>query len=127
MTDATNAVPEIRALLRRWAHAACVGDMDGVLADHSEDILMFDVPLPLQSRGLEAYRRTWEVFFASNQPGPLRFRLRDLRIAAGADVAVAYGLLDIGGEGAQCRLTVALRRTQEGWRIIHEHHSMPLG
>ena len=125
MTDDMTNELAIRAMLDRWAHAACAGDMEGVLADHAEDILMFDVPLPLQSAGIAAYRRTWELFFASNEAGPHRFVLRDVKVLAGRDVGVAYGVLEIGG-AALCRLTVAFQRAPHGWRVVHEHHSMPV-
>lgn len=124
--DAADSELEIRALLDRWAHAACAGDMDGVLANHASDIHMFDVPQPIQSKGLSSYRRTWEVFFASNDPGPGRFRLRDVHVIAGQDVAVAHGLLDVADGAAHCRLTVAFRRESRGWIMVHEHHSMPI-
>ena len=26
---------------------------------------MFDVPPPVQAKGIEAYKKTWDVFFAS--------------------------------------------------------------
>ena len=40
------------------------GDMDGVLADHADDIVMFDVPPPEDGvRGIQAYRETWPRFF----------------------------------------------------------------
>ena len=127
MTDSASSELEIRALLDRWAHAACVGDMDGVLAHHATDLLMFDVPEPLQAKGLDAYRRTWELFFSSNRPGPRRFRLRDMSVVAGHDTAVAFGLLEVADGAALCRLTVAYRRSRDGWQVIHEHHSMPIG
>ena len=54
----------IRALIERWAWAVHDGDMDGVLADHSDDIVMFDVRPPSDGvRGIEAYRDTWPPFF----------------------------------------------------------------
>ena len=53
----------IRALIERWARAVHAGDLDGVVADHSEDIQMFDVPPPSELRGIEAYRQTWPPFF----------------------------------------------------------------
>jgi hypothetical protein len=37
---------KIRALIERWARAVHDGDMEGVVADHSDDIVMFDVPPP---------------------------------------------------------------------------------
>ena len=51
---------QIRALIEKWAAAVHRGDMDGVLADHAEDIVMFDVPPPHDGvRGIDAYRETW--------------------------------------------------------------------
>lgn len=34
----------IRELIVSWAEAVHAGDMDGVLAAHSDDVVMFDVP-----------------------------------------------------------------------------------
>jgi len=33
--------------------------------DHDPNILMFDVPPPFLSRGLDQYMATWEKFFSS--------------------------------------------------------------
>jgi ketosteroid isomerase-like protein len=35
---------QIRNLIERWAAAERSGDLNGVAADHSDDIVMFDVP-----------------------------------------------------------------------------------
>ena len=51
MTQNVNAT-QIRALVEGWASAVRAKDMDGVLANHSDDIVMFDVPMPLQSKGI---------------------------------------------------------------------------
>jgi ketosteroid isomerase-like protein len=53
----------IRALIESWAAAVRARDLDGVLADHSNDIQMFDVPPPNEVRGIDAYRETWPPFF----------------------------------------------------------------
>ena len=37
---------QVRSLIERWAKAVHAGDLDGVLADHADDIVMFDVPRP---------------------------------------------------------------------------------
>lgn len=36
----------VRALIERWARSVHGGDMDGVLADHADNIVMLDVPPP---------------------------------------------------------------------------------
>ena len=61
---------EIRALIERWAEAVHTGDMDGVLAGHADDIVMFDVPPPENGvRGIQAYRETWPPFFEWQRQG----------------------------------------------------------
>jgi len=48
----------IRGLIENWAKAVRNKDIDGILANHALDILMFDVPPPIQSKGIDAYRKT---------------------------------------------------------------------
>jgi ketosteroid isomerase-like protein len=60
------AEPAIRALIERWAAAVRAGDLEGVLADHADDIQMFDVPPPSELRGIGAYRETWHSFPAGD-------------------------------------------------------------
>ena len=66
MTVSSTATDEaaIRTLVEAWMRAVRARDLPGILADHSPDIVMFDLPPPLEARGLEAYRRTWDPFFA---------------------------------------------------------------
>jgi ketosteroid isomerase-like protein len=47
---------EIRELIENWAKAVHAGDTNGVLANHADDIVMFDVPPPEGGvRGIAAY------------------------------------------------------------------------
>ncbi|MBV9745010.1 MAG: hypothetical protein JO099_14700 [Acidobacteriia bacterium] len=48
----------VRDLLERWAAAVRAKNMSEILANHSPEFLMFDVPLPFESRGLAAYEDT---------------------------------------------------------------------
>lgn len=121
---------QIRALIQAWARAAHSGDLDGVLADHAPEIVMFDVPPPHQGlRGLDAYRDSWPGFFAW-QAGGAVFDLESLDVVAGTDVALAYGLVRCGTPAdfardpeQRLRLTVGLRKTEGRWTVVHEHHS----
>jgi ketosteroid isomerase-like protein len=62
----------IRTLIENWARAVHQGDMEGVLADHTDDIVMFDVPPPSDGvRGIDAYRETWPPFFTMAKAGRL--------------------------------------------------------
>jgi ketosteroid isomerase-like protein len=116
----------IRALIDDWTDAICKGDTDRVLANRTGNIVMYDVPEPIQVIGIAAYKDTWKLFFEHNAAGPDRFRLSDVQIVAGDDVAYAHGLLTIGGDDAYCRLTLGLRRIEGAWRVTHEHHSIPI-
>jgi uncharacterized protein (TIGR02246 family) len=119
---------EIRALIERWKNAVRDASMTGISADHDPDILMFDVPPPFLSRGLEAYMATWTMFFASSE----QFDLQDIDVTAGSDVAFATAIgscvnIDPNGnrEPLKFRLTIGLRKIAGRWRVMHEHHSLP--
>lgn len=53
----------IRNLVESWAAAVRRRDYEGVLKNHSSDIVMFDVPLPFQSKGIEAYKKDLGLVF----------------------------------------------------------------
>jgi uncharacterized protein (TIGR02246 family) len=123
---------EIRALIQHWAKAVHAGDIDGVLADHADDIVMFDVPPPHDGvRGINAYRETWPPFFKWQRQGAV-FEIVTLEVVAGADVAFAHALLRCGTRQElendpdnRLRLTVGLRKQNGRWIVSHEHHSFP--
>jgi uncharacterized protein (TIGR02246 family) len=127
-----NDEKEIRTLIERWAKAVHAGDLDGVLADHADDIVMFDVPPPEDGvRGIAAYRATWPPFFEFQRQGA-RFEIVSLDITAGEDVAFAHALLRCGTEDElrrdpanRLRLTIGLRKKAGRWTVTHEHHSFP--
>ena len=66
------AETEIRTIISNWEQAVRDEDMVGIRARHAEDILMFDVPPPLLSRGLDDYMETWKTFYPS-QARPITF------------------------------------------------------
>jgi uncharacterized protein (TIGR02246 family) len=121
----------IRELVGNWARAVRAKDLRGVLAHHSADILMFDVPPPFEVRGLDAYRKTWELFY-STQAEPIAFDIQRMDIVTGTDVAFVAALMRCAEKGSQgervpldFRLTVGLRKEAGHWVIVHEHHSVP--
>jgi ketosteroid isomerase-like protein len=129
VTDTPTADPteiRIRSLIHGWERAIQSGDIDAILARHSDDVVMYDVPGPLQSTGLAGYRKTWELFFRYGRPDPGVFAIEDLVVIAGDEVAFAFGLLRIGGSDSPvCRLTLGLQKRAGQWLIRHEHHSAP--
>jgi ketosteroid isomerase-like protein len=78
----TDDESHIRSLIERWAHAAHTGDLEGVAANHSIDIVMFDVPPSDDGvRGIDAYRATWPPLFEWQRQGAV-FEIVDLDVPA---------------------------------------------
>ena len=65
----------VRDLIEAWAGAVQRKDYDGIVRSHAADFVMFDVPPPFKSVGLDAYRKTWDLFFScSGDPVCFRFK-----------------------------------------------------
>jgi ketosteroid isomerase-like protein len=124
---------EIRALLASRDAAIAAGDAEAAVAAVATGATSYDLPPPLAFAhehdgavaGLNDWFATWD--------GPVRSDLRDPTIHVAGDLAIAWGLANMRGvkrgEGAQdlwFRSTIVLRRTDDGWQIIHEHNSVPL-
>jgi uncharacterized protein (TIGR02246 family) len=121
----------IRKLVEDWAKAVREKDLKGILANHSPKMLMFDVPGPLESKGIDAYRKTWDLFFSWSDD-PVIFDFNEMDITAGNDVAYVTALMRCGGTEAngeriklEFRLTIGLRKRGGQWMVMHEHHSIP--
>jgi uncharacterized protein (TIGR02246 family) len=123
---------EILALVERWSKAVRDEDRAAIRQDHDANILMFDVPAPFTSRGIDAYMATWETFFTSSEK-PVTFHFTDVEITAGSEVAFVTAVghcvnIDKAGhrEPLDFRLTIGLRKGNDGlWITTHEHHSLP--
>jgi uncharacterized protein (TIGR02246 family) len=126
----TETEKEIRQLIEDWTAAVRRGDLSKILAHHSPDIVMYDVPKPFQSIGIDAYRKTWDTFFTFTRPEV--FDIQELHVIADQNVAFCYATMkcmdksnSVDYVDLDFRLTVGLRRINDQWTIIHEHHSVP--
>ncbi len=130
MTNAEENEARIRTIIEDWAKAVRNKDMDTILAYHSDDIVMYDVPKPFQSIGINAYRKTWDIFYKYTKLGV--FDIQELHIVADENVAFCYGTMKCADKSnseefvdLDFRLTVGLKKINNQWVIIHEHHSIP--
>jgi uncharacterized protein (TIGR02246 family) len=127
-----NDETQIRQLIERWVVAVHDGDLATVLKDHSDDIVMFDVPPPYEGiHGIDSYRASWPPFFEWQATGA-SFDVESLDIVAGTDVAYAHALLRCGtpddftrNPDIRLRLTIGLQKRDSRWIVTHEHHSFP--
>jgi uncharacterized protein (TIGR02246 family) len=133
MQQAEMAESQIEALIEAWADAVRRHDISGILAHHEHDIVMFDLPPPLQCEGIKAYEQTWDLLFRYHKPGTA-FDIQEIAVTAGQDVAFAVAIMRCGPnsssnpadkDGFLFRLTIGLRKVDDEWRITHEHHSVP--
>jgi uncharacterized protein (TIGR02246 family) len=129
--DESREEAAVRKVVENWASAVRNRDLPAILRNHSPDILMFDVPPPFQSKGIDAYRKTWDLFFAWALE-PAVFDIREMHVTAGGDVAFVAAAMrcaerEASGEDVELdfRLTIGLRKIEGQWVIVHEHHSVP--
>lgn len=129
----TNAAEErkIRQDVERLAKAIRAKDVSGVMALYATDVLCFDLVAPLQRIGIDSVRRRAEEWFSSFD-GPIRYQVRDLRIAAAEDVAFYTSLNEVDGTRTDgqpikmwIRITAGCRKIAGAWKITHEHVSVP--
>jgi uncharacterized protein (TIGR02246 family) len=125
------AEAEIRALIEEQAKAIRAKDVEGSLASHAPDVVLFDVVKPLRSTGADAARERLAAWFASFR-GPVSYEAQDLVIAAGEDVAFCHGLKRVratttAGQRLDMwwRATICYRKFEGAWRVTHEHASVP--
>ena len=121
---------QVRQLVENWAQAVRNRDLPTILTHHSEDIVMYDVPKPFQSTGIDAYRDTWDTFFAFTKPGV--FEIQELTVVAENRVAFCFATMICENKSdgndydtLAFRLTVGLQKINNQWMIVHEHHSIP--
>jgi SnoaL-like protein len=79
-TAKTNDEAQIRQLLDNWVNALRAKDIDGLMTHYAPDMLLFDLAPPLQYKGADAYRKSWEEWLPTFQ-GPVGYEIRDLSIS----------------------------------------------
>jgi ketosteroid isomerase-like protein len=122
---------EIRALMRDRIEAVRAKDAARLVSHHAEDVVAYDLLEPLQYKGSADLQRRAQQWF-DGYDGPMTYDIRDLVIVPGHGVAFCHGLHHVAGRlrtGQQVdmwwRATQGLRLIEGGWRIVHEHSSLP--
>ena len=125
---------DIKALEDRFVAAFKAKDVDAIMKLYAPDqtLVVFDVVPPRQYVGGAAYRKDWQTFLGGFD-GPITVELTDLDIAADRNLAYSHSIQHLAGTDKQgkkldltVRVTDVYKRTRGGWRIIHEHVSVPV-
>jgi uncharacterized protein (TIGR02246 family) len=122
---------EIKALAEQWADAVRRRDFDALLEHYAEDVVVFDVPPPLQVKGRDQYRKNMERWLG-NFKGSIECEMNELTITATDEIAFAHSLTRISdtmedgtSSGSWVRATVCYRKFGGRWLVVHEHASLP--
>ena len=123
----------IEALCRRLAEAHATKDADAIVGCYAPDAVVFNLAPPLGKRGLDrdevaAWLTTWD--------GPIAIDTTDVELYVSGEVVsgeVGFSTAMTrmrgrqGGEARDIwfRSTLCFRQTADGWRIVHEHTSVP--
>jgi ketosteroid isomerase-like protein len=94
------------------------------------DAAVYDLSPPLAHHGIDirekqAWLDTWD--------GPIEIESRDFKFTVSGDYAFGYGYYRMSGNPKAAgrhisfwmRATVCLERNAGGWKIVHEHTSVP--
>ena len=124
-------VGEIESRIETLAQAIRNKNVDQVMSHYAPDVVTYDLLPPLDVRGIAAYRKNFEKWFAS-MSGRIIYEMLDVHIAADENHAFVHCLSHItgarsGGGRADywVRVTSGWRKVDGQWLIAHEHISMP--
>jgi PhnB protein len=136
MTAATLNVPvsvdeaAILALIDARHHAHHDKDGAAIAAGYAADAVVFSLAPRLMYHGVDANEKqawldSWE--------GPVEIESRDFKLTVSDDFAFGHGFLRMSGtkKGAEAKVdfwmrsTLAFERQSDGWRIVHDHVSVP--
>ena len=122
---------EIQHRIEMLAEAIRNKNIEQVLAHYAPDVIVFDLLPPLDVRGVAAYRRNFEKWFAS-MSGRISYEMMDLNVYASDDHAFCHCLSHVtgartGGGRADywVRVSSVWRKVNGEWLVAHEHVSMP--
>jgi ketosteroid isomerase-like protein len=123
-------VTDIRKLIDALHEAHHDKDAAASRAPYAPDAEIYSLAPPLVHRGVDPKERqawfdTWE--------GPIEIESRDLKITVSGDFAFCHGFCQLNGTPKSAgrpisfwmRWTLGLQRDGAGWKIVHEHTSVP--
>ncbi|QUQ64810.1 YybH family protein [Kutzneria sp. CA-103260] len=126
-------IDEIRDVITAAETALKNKDAHGVLDRYTTDVAKFDLAPPLGRSGDDARDLARQQAWFETFDGPVDLQVTELEIEVGGGLAWAHSLnrLSATPKGTDFafelwyRASYGLRRTEQGWRIAHEHSSTP--
>lgn len=131
MAKTDNLQPEVVAVLDAWAKALREKDLKALSKCYAENVRVFDIGSQLI--GYDKLAALWESCFPYF-PNPIEGERKDLEVVAAKDFVVLSflsrmtGMQETDHSAAKSwyRTTWCLREFKDGWKIVHEHTSLPV-
>jgi uncharacterized protein (TIGR02246 family) len=122
----------LAALVESRVAAVAAKDVETLVAQYADDVTLFDALGPLRDTGRDVERTRLREWFGAYRTS-IDLRIRDLEVVADGEVGFAHFVFRVRGtmtDGTDVdmavRATVGFRRGEDGWKIVHEHSSVPL-
>ena len=120
-------------MVEEYVAAVHAKDANAFAELYAEDVRSFDTWAPGLYEGRDAIHAMAEKWFDSVGTDRIRVEFQEVRRIDGEDVGVVHAFVRFSGisaEGEELRsmtnrLTWGLRRDGSGWKIAHEHTSLP--
>jgi len=124
---------QIRALLESRLAALRAKDAGTFTATFDPSIVKFDLAPPLRETGSSVLDPAGLQWWLSTWDGEITVELAQLSITVCGDVAFCHCLEHIQGtrsdgvdQNMWTRSTIGLKKTNDAWKITHEHNSVPV-
>lgn len=134
LADMSQTPDPVQEALARYGAAAYDKNVDAFVSLYADDVHVFDMWNSWELRGLDAWRNMAAGWFSSLGDERVVVATRDVASNQSGDLALGHATLTytaVSSEGQELRsldnrITIALRRVGNVWKIFHEHTSGPI-
>jgi len=124
----------VHEALARYSAAAYEKDVDAFVSLYSDDLHVFDMWNSWELRGIDAWRAMAAGWFSSLGDERVVVKATDVVATVNGELAMGHATLTytaISADGQELRsldnrITLAMRRAGNAWKIFHEHTSGPI-
>jgi uncharacterized protein (TIGR02246 family) len=126
---------DIANVLARYRKAVFAKDAAEYISLYSADVVVFDMWTDWSVTGLEAWHASTVEWFGSLGAARVAVEVDNIRITGGIDIAVLQcfmKFIEQNADGVEVRslnerVTWALKRSGDAWKVFHQHGSAPIG
>lgn len=130
----TDTPAAIRQLLHGYTQSVLAKDVEAFVALYAADVRVFDMWHRWSHDGQQPWREMVQGWFGSLRDERVLVAFSEVRTRVAQDLAVlhafvSFAAIDAGGATLRSmtnRITMALVRQGDGWKIVHQHTSAPI-